>query len=388
MQFRQTATRLTPHVALGLVLGTALGNLSSNLMPLLLKGYAQRTGLSDAGVGVVATVQLLVLALATLAFAPVAARCRRVSLIRWGLGTAALGYLATAFATGPALLTLANCVTGLGLGLVFAGSTAAMASTPNHDRAAQVAVVGSTVIIAVLMLTIPWIESHVGPAPAFVGLAAFCVVCGFGTTALPESSGTEHSVRRSLPGPVLLGGIAVFGLTDQGSWSYADVLGERNAHLTGSQVAALLSVAALVALSGVALSALATRLLSRSTALVLFLTVELVAKAGVPVATIPALYGAAVVVWQVCYLGLLVQVLALMAMADASGAGVAAAGGALAIGTGLGPAVIGAVLQAGGPSAVSAAIALGSAAASLPLIRLAHRPRQRPRHPDPAAPSI
>ena len=63
----------TPHrvrlgfsILVSISVGMTVGNLNSNLMPLLLPGYAARFSLSDSEAGLVATTQLLATAIAAL----------------------------------------------------------------------------------------------------------------------------------------------------------------------------------------------------------------------------------------------------------------------------------------------------------------------------------
>ncbi|WP_432970223.1 hypothetical protein [Dactylosporangium sp. CA-233914] len=120
------------RVSAALIAGATLGNLGSNLMPVLMPGMAHRLQLSHASSGMVATAQLLATALAALVLAPIAARPGRARVARLGLVAAVAG--------------LSNIVAGAGLGMVSATAMAAIAATDDTDRAAVVTVLGATLL--------------------------------------------------------------------------------------------------------------------------------------------------------------------------------------------------------------------------------------------------
>lgn len=327
-----------------LVTGTTLGSVGGNLMPVLLSGFAGRFALSDFEAGVVAAAQLLATAAAALALADRVSRSGRVTVARLGLVVAAVGFCGAWLNTSTATLVGANVVAGLGIGAVFAAAAAALSSTPDVDHATTMTVFVATLAIAALIIAVPAANAAAGATSGFAVLAACCLVGIWLVRGLPERP-TEHV---GLTGPPLslafLGAIVVFGATEQGAWSYTAVIGEREAGLSPAAVSTVLSVAAVAALLGVPLGAKGSAVWGRTRAMIAIFAVDSVAKLFVTGAPSAAAFSVATVVWQLCYLALLVQVLALAATLDRSGRWTAAAGGALAIGTGVGPAIVGGIL--------------------------------------------
>jgi hypothetical protein len=96
-------------------------------------------------------------------------------------------------------------------------------------------------------------------------------------------------------------------------------------------------------------------------------------------------YVSAAIIWQVCYMGLLVQTLAVAAAADRSGRWVAACGGAVAIGSGLGPTPSGWALDTFGAPMFGVLLALTTAIAAIPIVRTLRSVREEePRSCEPA----
>ncbi|MBP2328160.1 putative MFS family arabinose efflux permease [Kibdelosporangium banguiense] len=358
------------RVGAALVTGASLGNLGANLMPVLLPGMAGRFHLSNTSSGMVATMQLLATALATLGTASRAARPGRARIATFGLVATVAGFGLAFAAPDLAILTLGNILAGAGLGVVYAAAMAAITATDDTDRASAVAVVGGTLVIAALVIALPEANDAWGGAAGFAVLAACCLPAFWLVRALPDAAEPSHGPASEVPVPVVfLLAVALLGATDQGAWSYSAVLGEGHAGMSAGTVSVVLSIASIASLAGVGLSALAAGKVGRLSIVAAFVAVEGIAKLVIAAVPSGAAYLAAAIVWQICFMGLLVQVLAVAASADRSGRWVAAAGGALAIGTGLGPAPAGWILDSFGAPAFGLVLALATAVAAVPLLR-------------------
>lgn len=369
-------TRLSASALIALTIGMTLGNVGGNVMPVLLDGFSARFQLSSSVAGAVAAAQLLATAAVALAFSGRAARPGRVRMARIGLVVAAVGFLGAWASPSVWVLLPANVVVGAGLGVVFAAASAALSSTPDVDRATTLTVLCSTIAIAVLILAIPLANDIGGGTAGFAVLAACCLLGIVLVRGLPEIAVSAHDIA----GPALqwgfLLGVIVFGITEQGAWSYASVLGQKDAGLTDASAALVLGIAAVAALAGVPLAALARRICGARGAMAGTITLGAAAKVTVVLAQSSTVFGVACVVWQICYLATLVLVLAAAGTVDPSGRWVAASAGALALGTGIGPAVIGVTLDRLGLAGVAIGIALAVAGAAVPILRVA--PVRRP----------
>ncbi|MFD9418820.1 MFS transporter [Streptomyces goshikiensis] len=357
----------------------ALGSIGGNLMPVLLSGYALRFGLSGAASGVVAAAQLLTTAAVTLLMARRAALPGRARMARGGLAVAAAGFAGAAQASSPVLLTAANVLAGAGLGVVFAASAAGLAATGDADRASRVAVLGSTIACAALLVVVPAADAGLGTGAGFAVVAVCCVPAYVLVGRLPERSGqraedtTEpgDAGRVGAPGVALLATVALLLATDQGTWSYAAVFGQEHARMSSSAVSVTLAVAGVCALAGIVTGSLAARRFGRMPAMAGCLALGAVAKCAVVWTGSAASYVVAMVVWQCCYLAVLALALAAAAELDASGRWAVALSGAVMVGAGLGPLAVGALLDAAGPAALAAALVVTTGAAAAPVLRMA-----------------
>ncbi|MEV5811057.1 MFS transporter [Streptomyces mutabilis] len=353
-----------------LVTGTALGTLGSTLMPVLLPGMAHRYGLSSTGTGIVATLQLVMTALVTLALMPRVARPGRARIARAGLLAAAAGFALAAVAPDFTILVAANVVAGAGLGAVNAAAMAAIAATDDSDRASSISMVGAIVVAAVLVTALPEAEALWGDGAQFAILAGCCTASLWFLRALPDPAEKLQEAATLVRVPLsFLLAVALLGAFDQGAWSYSATLGEEYNGMSPGAVGTVLAIASLASLAGVGLCHLSLRKGTRLTAVAVFLVAGGLAKLAIAVIPSPTAFAAAAVVWQICFMGLVVAVLSVAAAVDRTGRWVAGAGGALAIGTGLGPAPSGWVLDTWGAPAFGLAITLGTIAAAVPLLR-------------------
>lgn len=366
----QDRVRLGPPALVALATGTTLGNVGGNVMPALLADFGAYFSLSDTIAGLVAAAQLLTTAVVTLLLSARAARPGRVPLARWGLTLAAAGFTCAWLSPSMSVLVCANVVAGAGLGAVFAAGAAALGSAPDVDRATTSTVLAATIATAVLIVAISLAG---GGTRGFAVLAVCCLLGLWLIRTLPERP-VEHAHERGPALPKLfLAAIAVFGIIEQGAWSYTAVFGERGAGLGDTTISFVLGVAALAALVGVPVGALAARRLGRVLGIVTIGIAEFVAKALVVHPPQGTVFIVAAICWQICYLALLVQILAVAATIDRSGRLVAATAGALALGTGLGPAIVGTILDTVGPMGLALTLFALGITALWPFSRVAAR---------------
>lgn len=356
-------------VAAALIAGVAMGSAGTNVMPVFIDDFASRAGLSGAGAGLVGAAQLTATAVVTLLLAARAARTGRVAMARLGLVLTAFGALWVALADDPVTLLLTNLLLGAALGIVYAAATAALAATEDSDRASAVAVAGTVVVAALMIVAVPLVNEQWAGA-GFLLLAVCCAPAWFLVGKLPESPATATKAVTGRPSAVLLVGTALLWTITQGTWAYASVLGREHTGLDATAVSLILAVSSVVALAGAVAGAPAARRFGRLTSMVVFVVVEAVAMAVVVTSDEPVLFTVAAVVWQACQLAVLVQMVAAAAVLDPSGRWVASLSGASALGTGAGPLAVGLLLDHAGAEVLGVVFALGVVVASLPLLRM------------------
>lgn len=373
----RSTSALTFGMAVALIAGVTLGNGGANVMPVFVDDFATRFGLSDSGAGIVAASQLMATAVVTLLLAERAARPGRVRMTRLGLALAGAGFLGAAAAGDPVTLILANLVLGAGLGAVYAAATAALAATDDADKASAVTISGTVGVTALLIMGVPAANHDLGEGTGFLLMALCCAAAWPLTRRLPDgpatpgvTSAAPAETRAARPAVVLLLGTALLWTVTQGAWSYASVLGRQHTGMSHSAVSAVLAISSVVALVGAAVGPVAARRFGRMRSMAVFVTAQALAMAVLILTHDPVLFTVAAVLWQACQLAVLVQMLAAAALLDPTGRLVASLSGAGALGTGIGPLAVGAVLDAAGADVLGMALALGTVVASLPLLRM------------------
>ncbi|MGX1563224.1 MFS transporter [Streptomyces sp. NPDC055506] len=373
----RSASALTFGVAVALIAGVTLGNGGANVMPVFVDDFASRFGLSDSGAGLVAATQLMATAVVTLLLAKRAARPGRVRMTRLGLALSGAGFLGAAAATDPVTLVLANLVLGAGLGAVYAAATAALAATDDADKASAVTISGVVGMTALLIMGVPAANHDLGEGTGFLLMALCCLVAWPLVHRLPDGPATPGAASAGTgvtttakPSVVLLLGTALLWTVTQGAWSYASVLGRQHTGLSHSAVSAVLAISSVVALVGAVVGPMAARRFGRMRSMAVFVTAQALAMAALVLTHDPVLFTVAAVLWQACQLAVLVQMLAAAALIDPTGRLVASLSGAGALGTGIGPLAVGAVLDSAGADVLGIVLALGTVIASLPLLRM------------------
>ncbi|MFJ7047174.1 MFS transporter [Streptomyces sp. NPDC101112] len=380
-------TALGFGVAVALVAGVTLGNGGANVMPVFVDDFATRFALSDSTAGLVAATQLMATAVVTLLLAGRAARPGRVRMARLGLAVSCVGFLGAAAVTDTVTLVLANLVLGAGLGAVYAAATAALAATDDADKASAVTICGVVGVTALLIMGVPMANHDLGEGAGFLLMAVCCLVAwpllrrlpdgpagptapGTDPTAPAVGSTDTRVAAASRPSVVLLVGTGLLWAVTQGAWSYASVLGRQHTGMSHSAVSAVLAISSVVALVGAMVGPVTARHLGRMRSMAAFVMGQAVAMAILIFTHDPVFFTVAAVLWQGCQLAVLVQMLAAAALLDPTGRLVASLSGAGALGTGVGPLAVGAVLDGAGAGVLSVVLASGTCLASLPLLRM------------------
>ncbi|GHE08900.1 MFS transporter [Streptomyces alanosinicus] len=376
----QKASALSFGVAVALIAGVTLGNGGANVMPVFVDDFASRFRMSDSGAGLVAATQLLATAVVTLLLARRAARPGRVRMTRTGLALAAAGFLGATTATDVPTLILANLVLGAGLGAVYAAATAALAATDDADKASAVTISGVVGVTALLIMAVPAANHDMGEGAGFLIMALCCLAAWPLVRPLPDgpttpgnaSTGTEaaQASAEARPSVILLAGTALLWAVTQGAWSYASVLGRAHTAMSHTAVSAVLAISSVVALVGAVAGPAAAQRFGRMRSMASFVAAQALAMAVLIFTHDSVLFVVAAVLWQTCQLAVLVQTLAAAALLDPTGRLVASLSGAGALGTGIGPLAVGAVLDGAGAGVLSLLLALGTFIASLPLLRM------------------
>lgn len=169
---------------------------------------------------------------------------------------------------------------------------------------------------------------------------------------------------------MLLAGAGLLMAVTQGVWSYASVLGHGHTSMSASALSAVLAISSVVALAGAVAGPLAVKRFGRLRSMTGFVAVEALSTGLLIVTHSPTLFIATAVIWQTCWLAVLVQILAAASVIDSTGRWVAALSGAGALGGGIGPLAIGAIMDNMGVGVLSILLTAGTLIAALPLLKM------------------
>ncbi|WP_328838448.1 MFS transporter [Streptomyces europaeiscabiei] len=371
---------LTFTVAAALIAGVTLGSSGSNVMPVYVDDFADRFDLSSTSAGLVAASQLMAIAITTLLLTNRAARPGRVRMARGGLALAAAGFIGAAIAFGIMTLIAASLLLGAGLGAVYAASTAALAGAGDDaDKTSSITIIGALFASALLLLAFPAVTESAGGGTGFFLLAVCCLPGWFLVGHLPDGPGPASSPsatapnaasRPARPSAVLLVGAGLLWAVTQGVWSYASVLGRGHTGMSASELSVVLAISSVFALAGAVAGPLAVKRFGRLRSMTGFVVVEGFSTGLLIVTHSPTLFIATAIIWQTCWLAVLVQVLAAASVIDSTGRWVAALSGGGALGAGIGPLAVGAIMDNMGVGVLSILLTAGTLIAALPLLKM------------------
>lgn len=371
-----------------IVAATGVGLGGSTAMPQLLGALIDGRGLEASAAGLLGSLELGMVAIASLLVAPRVGRTSRLGLALGGAALAALGHLASAAADSYALLAVARLVAGCGAGLALAAGNATVAAAADPDRLyARVSVLGG-LAAAVLLLLLPYAIVPLGWRGGYLALGAVCLVLAPLLRGLPAAPVTSTVRAPDAPHRLLglgtLAALLLFSLGEGSVWSFTERIG---AH-TGLPLVAIgrvLGLATVVGLAGAALAAWLGTRAGRSTPLLVGVLGFAVSTFALGYVHTPTAYVVLLLGWSLSFFFALPYLMGTAAALDRRGGWTAAAAGIMTVGIGLGPAVGGTLLAVGGFAGLSWLVG-GSCLAGLALVipvtlildRHARAPRSAP----------
>lgn len=325
-------------------------------LPFMFGATIDGLGLSESQAGFLSTVEFLLIMVASLCVAPFMNVAPRKLLALLGAVIAITGNILCVMA--PELhyetLILYRSIAGLGCGLALAVGNATVSNAIDTEKMAAHMAVLFVALMAVTMLVFSWASSGWGVRGVYSALAGCMLVVTpllfnlpQGAADKPEKLQTaKHSVGLfSLASFFVLFAMLIFAMRDMSGWAFVERIGLEVGY-SASEIGGLLSLQALVGISG---PLIATFVGSRF-GLTLPLIVGILTSGAVyfamlfmpdsrQVYTISAMFIGGTYFFAFAYLT------ALAAELDSKGRIVAASGGFLSAGIGLGPLIGGYLVE-------------------------------------------
>lgn len=349
-----------------------IGTLTILALPFLLEATMEGLHLSSLQAGLLATVEFVMITLASLSVSPFIGVLPRkwVALTGTAIGVAAnlvsAGVNPLGFETALAL----RGVAGVGCGLALATGNATVANALDPERmAAQMAALFVAMMIAAFLL-IPWASASWGYRGVYGAMAGIMLALSPLLFWLPqhakmsrdESGGYVQEQRSSTPAAIcILLAILFFSMRDMSAWGFAEQLGIK-AGYTPVEVGRLFSVQAVLGIFGPLLASVVGARMGRA-----FPIIAGVLVAGsiyffmLRILGSKVVYTTAVMFLTGSYFFAQSYLMAVAAELDRKGRIIAAAGGFISAGAAVGPALGGYLIQQHGYQGTSWAIALMAA---------------------------
>ena len=206
-----------------------IGYLSYMLMPLQIGALIESLALNEAQAGVIATAELLSLALALFVIAPRIASFSRLRLGQIGAGLVMLGHTLSACCDSYSMLIVCRIITGLGAGGVLAAGNAVVASSARPQRLFAFIFTIGQMQAACLLFVMPLFISRWGHSGAYGFLAGWTVIMFILLQQLPANtdSNEKHVTERTgmnwrvlfLPTVIAL---TLVGTSDASLWTFQE----------------------------------------------------------------------------------------------------------------------------------------------------------------------
>ena len=337
-----------PGALIGILAGASIGFAAQGSLPILIGAVIDGLGVNEAAAGLLASLEIGTVALASLLLAPRIHRIPRRKLALLGARIACVGQGLAVFAQSFETLLAARIVAGLGEGTAFAAANAALAGSVNPERlSALLALVGGAGA-GVLLAVLPHIVEPWGYAGGFAALLVVNAVSLPLLRFLPEAPDASAQPRAGHPAHRVLGvatllAFFVLALGESAMWAFTERIG-LGVGLSRGSVGTVLAVTMVFGLVGAALAGWLGTRRGRALPLALGLTGLGVATVFLGSAQVWTVYAAMLLLWTFTFLFVMPYLMGTAAALDKEGRWAAATIGFWSVGSALGPASAGTLI--------------------------------------------
>ncbi len=352
-----------------------IGSLITQLSPLALGALMTGLELSEQEAGYVVFAEFLVLSITAIIAAPYIPRYSYRRLCIYAVTLTILAQLASIFFTSLNAVVVARCIAGLGEGLIYAVSLAAVASrSANPDRLYGI----FQITWALLNMVLFTVGGHMSSLYAHRGIfglvAVVSIVLAVFLAKLPDdvieagkAEQDDSNIASPLMGMVTLAGIFVYLTVSAAIYTFTGPLGSR-AGLSTTQIGYALTAGSIIGLSGAALATWLNIKKGRFIPITTFCPSFAGLAIVICVFSNPIIYIAALMLSVVFFYFSVPYLFGLAAALDKQGRWAAAAGSAYLLGFAVGPAFAGSMIEWFGYPGFGISCAIGSIVAWLLLM--------------------
>ena len=337
--------------------------------PIIVGALIDDLGMSASAAGVLVTVELAALAIASWLSASLLARRSRIAIGLAGVGLAFAGHALSTITPGFEALLAARLIAGFGEGVALATGNAVAAGSRNPDQVFAKVTAVVVLGIALQLFALPYVTTPFGPAGGYAVLAVVTLIVSPAFIWLsPPSKQSDRQDDIRLPHPALgLLGIVSIGLIAVGQgavWTFIERIAAATA-LSAETAGRVLGGGTLLGIAGASLAIwLGTR---RGRMAPIFVGTGVGIAAILVLVNVPtsSAFSGAAIAWIFVYWFTQPYFFGALAALDQRGRWAASGGGTQIAGTAIGPAVGGLLVTS------TSYTALGSLAAAIGLIGLA-----------------
>ncbi|MCP4004399.1 MAG: MFS transporter [bacterium] len=337
-----------PGMLIGILAGAAIGFAAQGSLPILLGAVIDGLGISEAAAGLLASVEIGMVAAVSLLVAPRIHRLPRRRLAIAGAVIACVGQALSIRAMSFEALLFARLIAGIGEGAAFATANASIAGAVDPERvSARLALIGGAGA-GVLLAVLPYLIEPFGYAGGFGVLLVVGLICLPLLRFLPDAPGgatrAQHSRKTHMGyGVALMVGFFALALGGSAMWAFTERIG-MHVGLSRDQIGGVLAVTMIFGLLGAGLASWLGTRRGRLGPLTLGLI-------GIALATLllgasrnASLYSGMLLLWTFTFLFAMPYLMGTAAELDKEGRWAAATIGFWSAGSAAGPASAGTLL--------------------------------------------
>jgi predicted MFS family arabinose efflux permease len=333
-----------------------IGVLGGNMQPLLIGSLIDGLRMDAGTAGLLGSIELSAVALASFVLAPRMDTISRRVLIRVGAALATLGYISSALPESVASLAVCRVIAGVGAGMVLAIGNATVAACRHPERVFARTTIAGTILITVLLALLPLVIARFTYRGGYLGLGAITLVLAPFLWRIPDTvaGGQQHAedgVTHYGLGIATLTAAGLLFFCQSALWAFSERIAIL-ARLSHEQIGLALSGSTLAGLCGAALASWIGTRRGRTLPLITGILATGLTLLGLVHTGAPATYTGMLIANGIAYLFMVPYVFGTAAALDRQGRWGAATVGAATIGAAFGPGIAGPVIAAAGYTAM------------------------------------
>jgi predicted MFS family arabinose efflux permease len=342
-----------------------LGNVILLAMPFMIGAFVVQLGFSLSEAGMVLSVEMGMIAVVSMAIAPLMSKLSRSQVAITGAIIAVIANILCIYTTEYESILWFRAISGLGYGLAMAAGNAAVASADNPAQTFERKMILFGLYQVVLMLSIPFILNIAGLEGFFAILALMAFLLIFLVMKLPSYAtrsvddrepnerqlSDNNSTVSILAAALIILAMSIYSLREAFAWAFLERIGD-SLSVSAQLVGVYMAVASVVGLVGPAIATRLRKYAGATRSAVLGMVLSGLVTYGIVVTDTQNIYYAMIIVWPLIYYFTIPLIMGIATALDSKGRVAAATAGALILAYSLGPVVAGFIYEKGGQDVI------------------------------------